>query len=635
MANEVRQIAINSNIITDLFNKDNSFADAVVYPDKERTSGNIFVWKNTTGNDNNGTVYKAGNGATQNGEWHMQFDESYVDLKWFGAKGDWTGFGVGTINNTAIQNALDYAVAAGLDVYISLGLYRVDASTASGGSLLHLDASVLAKMRVFGVGPDMSMIVYDDSPNYKDPFYGPDPLNAPDVNILKVTSKSNVIVVLEEFGIRGFADELEVGAGHSYQIRSGTGLYLYKTYPLNVRNMSFKGLNEAIRLDAVNNAKIENCFAQYVKYGIVGDTINTSGINETLPNVLDILSCQFIANDIVAINILNGHTVNVISCDISVGGILPDPYPLPGHQLPAFYPERGGIFMTYDGSNGGNGLNVQNCYFEGNIDVADIRLTIDTNKPINNMPNPYYGTHTFNGNTFNRNNDVDLVTSAPLYTEHNILVIGAGQNPKRLLGQSKCKLVFTGNGFFVNKPGVGNNYVPKPIRRAIEIQYANNSDENAQYWEFDIVEQGNTYAGAFYNGGDEAIFWPTKDLNLSNYPFPGVTTTYPNSRITPQVSEFTRIKAFGSFIGGDEFAGILEASYNVLYLRTIAVATYEVLFANELDKMPVIVATCRSFEGAQYCVPFIERSTTSGFVLKTIAVATGEECACLFDFHVF
>lgn len=623
MANEVRQIVTNvtyPDVPSILGSINSSYALAVVISNQtDRTNGNVFVWKNT-GSANGGTVY-----AGSSGFWEMQHDRSYVDVKWFGAKGDWSGFGTGTVNNAAIQSALNYAAANGLDVYISAGQYRINASTAgSSGNALELDLTVLGRGRLllYGAGPDASLLIYDDYPN----------VTAANINILKIISTTNVLISIENFGVAGFAEQYEIAPNTFIPIRSGTGLSLYKTYPLTVKNMYFAALNEGIHIDAVNNALFENCFTAYVRHGFIGETFNPS-LN-TLPNVLNFTTCQFIANDVRAVEISHAHLINFQSCDITSCGIA---------NTPALT-EVAAIDCTFNGKDGANGLNVNDCYFENNIGLADIRVQVQTNSPVFGQPNPYYGTHTFRGNTFNRNLDKKPPgTGNPIYTKHNILITGSGQTPKRLFGQNKCKLVFIGNGFFVNVPGSSNNYQPVNSRKAIEIQqYSDGAGVN--YWEFDVVEEGNTYNGDPY-GYDAPVFGL-----FGGSPYWGV-----DSRLMPQVSEFTRVKAFGSFNGDilDKPGGITlfdtwGYSYNV---KNIVPATvegfgagakgYNIIFANELKRMPTITATYvwqpqLILSPFALCAVFIANKATTGFTLVAVPIAGSPSFRNFkFDFQVF
>ncbi len=612
MANEVKQIETNGtypdvpNILASI---DNSFAEAVIVSNEnDRTNGNVFVWKNT-GTVNDGTVY-AGN----SGFWEMQHDVSYVDVKWFGAKGDYINSGSpGNDDTQAIQNALNYATANYLDVYISKGKYRITPPNAGGtnpqtatSSLVLGTTSNINSIKIFGAGPESSSLVYDEVYNGNPVLFN---------NVLRVESITNVIITIENFEIRGQHFVSPTPPNLWY----GCGLYLFNSLPLNVKNMSIFGLNEGIRLDQVNNAKFEDCFIQYVNKGVIGETFNPgTPSNNTLPNILNFLSCQFIAIDVLAAEFIRAHNINFQSCDLSYGG---------KKNTPSLT-QVAAIDCSFDGTNGANGLNVKDCYFEGNIGLADIRVQVQTNTPVAGQPNPFYGTHTFQGNTFNRNVNKN-VDNEPVYTNHNILITGSGQTPKRLFSQSKCKLVFIGNGFFVNVPGSSNNYVPDPSRRPIEIeQYSDGMGVN--YWEFDIVEQGNTYNGdAVYH--DAPIF--------------GLQEPQPGERYykMPQVSEYTRVKAFGAFFLPDELnPEPLPASYNVESIKELSPGHFQVRFANELKRMPVITITCNNGMGdntlAYMCVAAIDLQNTQGFTFRILNLTgggSGEIQSCCFNFIVF
>jgi hypothetical protein len=196
--------------------------------------------------------------------------------------------------------------------------------------------------------------------------------------------------------------------------------------------------------------------------------------------------------------------------------------------------------------------------------------------------NQFFATHTFTGNTFNRNGKAAYPpdNQNPIYTKNNILVVGSGQNPQQKFSDSKCRLVFSGNGFFVNQPGVlSNNYEPSPTRRAINIEYFSD-----QYWEFDIVEQGNAYAGKI----DAPLF-------SGNYLGVDYSRTFQDR--TPQLSEYTRVKAFGYFRYITERREYqLLNTYNIGTViinedqpGTMDGRSITINFANELQTIPIPV----------------------------------------------
>ncbi|WP_162903148.1 glycosyl hydrolase family 28-related protein [Taibaiella koreensis] len=183
----------------------------------------------------------------------------------------------------------------------------------------------------------------------------------------------------------------------------------------------------------------------------------------------------------------------------------------------------GGLYCYFDAANGANGININNCYFEGNAGGADI--TVD---------NAGSGTHTFSGNTFNRLN-------ATAYTINNILINGNGSNPATF-GLSRTKLVFLGNGFLV-----ANSYVADAGRKTIQLQ------DGGSYGQFDVVEESNVYTGIV----DAPAF----------------------SSKTPQLSETTRVKAFGRFNSD----GSPLSSYNVASCQQVATGVYNVYYANPMS----------------------------------------------------
>jgi len=155
-----------------------------------------------------------------------------------------------------------------------------------------------------------------------------------------------------------------------------------------MNNMHFLRLNMGVNSEAVNNAHFNNCFFDYLTYGLLADT-PTATTGKTLPNSYNFSSCLFLNADVLAARFVNAHSVNFQSCSFEGNGKKNTP----------LLTDVAAIDCSFYGPNGANGLNVKDCYFEGNKGLADIRVQIETG----GHNNPYYGTHTFQGNTFNRN----------------------------------------------------------------------------------------------------------------------------------------------------------------------------------------------------------------------------------------
>lgn len=97
---------------------------AVVY---DLSRGGRFVWK-ATGTVNGGTIF-----AGVTGYWHRQYSGT-IDVKWFGAKGDWNG-ATGTDDAVAIQSAINYASANNKKLIVSDGSYKVTAQIYTQSNL--------------------------------------------------------------------------------------------------------------------------------------------------------------------------------------------------------------------------------------------------------------------------------------------------------------------------------------------------------------------------------------------------------------------------------------------------------------------------------------------------------------------
>ena len=84
-----------------------------------REGGGLFVWNSSSGAPDNGGTVIAPTSSSSSGRWLRLF-EGAVNVKWFGARGDWNGV-VGTDDTLAIQQAFD----TNLPVHFPVGQYFV------------------------------------------------------------------------------------------------------------------------------------------------------------------------------------------------------------------------------------------------------------------------------------------------------------------------------------------------------------------------------------------------------------------------------------------------------------------------------------------------------------------------------
>lgn len=524
-----------------------------------RANGNVFAWRTNPGVvPNNGTTYA---GSDPNGYWEMQIPNGIVDIKWFGAHPVESA-----ANNTVfIQSAFQYAIEKGYKLYISKGSYQInktelDLGFMTSGNVGHTNPFVL-----YGDGIVVSQLIWCAD------------VNPIQINDAAITIKGylNQPIEVSDLGILPIT-------GQERQIH---GLKFYAINPVYIKNVLLASFKTGLVLESVNTLYCNSATLVSNDIGIIGKLevfqppIPTN-VYPTNPNLLNFESCTICNNRLRAAEITSLHSVTFQSCNISENGM---DYFINNPN------KASGIDCEFDGTNGANGLNIRDCYFEGNIGLADVRILQNTG----GVNNPYFGSHMFMGNTFNRNNNILYGNQA--YTNNCIIIQGTGQDlmPTYYYGQfgnSKCRLSFIGNGFFVKDPGSPNNYVPSPERRAIRIDYLwENTSNEPSFYEFDIVELGNAYAGIV----DAPIFsryWNGQEYKREF-----------NDR-TAQVSEYTRVKAFGIFnitrIDGNE-ALQLTNSYNVWsierhkprFAEAAIPGMFKVTFANELQTLPVPVVT--------------------------------------------
>ena len=505
----------------------------------------LFYWSAGSALAANGGTVIASTYPGANGTWVRVNAGTEINVRWFGAKGD------GAHDDTqAIQAALDFikiwssANVINYNLYIPAGFYVLGEPASGADSCLSIELGTFARFNIYGDGSEKSIL-----------SYSPGSTSTVDVDILRITGDRNPTMFIKDFSIR------KQSGGNGYC----TGLNLQTLTQLHVENLTISRMRTGLNLDNVLISEFQSMSIAETQYGLKGQASAAFPASaQTPPNLLSFKNCYFYANTVTAVTLEHGHSVSFDSCDISYNG---------GANTPSLTAVAG-IDYSFFGHNGANGLNVTNCYLESNFGLADIRVTNAYSGTIK-----YFGTHTFRGNTFNRNaNKYDPANADgnssndnyPAYTKHNILVVGAGQDPKQKFGQSKSKLIFDGNGFFTNMPGFSNDYQPSSSRRAIEIQYFTDTLGNKHYWEFDVVEQGNAYPGLI----DAPVF---------------------DSR-TPQTSELTRVKAkaYVNIGSSPTYTMTVNNSYNIEIDSCTRVSTgiYEIYLANPLTNTPTILLSC-------------------------------------------
>lgn len=459
--------------------------------------GGVFLWDDTaTQSDDGGTVIESNIGGI--GRW-LRVMNGIVDVRWFGAKGNYLSpSNIGQDDTVFLQAACDYVASNNLDLYFSKGKYRVT-------SAIILDFGTLtgrSRCNVFGDGAYESEMIHEAS--------------GTGILMFEIRSIHCFPMTLKDFAVR---------QGFPNNGRVSTGLKLAGLSLFSLENILINELDTGILLSDTMMCKLSNVY-------IIGNRIGLHGeVNNTSPNLINFVSCNFMNNSFLAIMLMNMHSVSFHSCDISNNGTQGDM-------------DSGGMYCSFYGGNGSNGLNMYNCYVEANLGGADVKI------------DNFYGqgTHNFIGNTFNRGAtsdhiDVDTGLNFPnAYTVNNILLqaINTHTHP-----HIKSKINVQGNGFFY----ADWKYTPDSNRKNILLNPASFSG-------FDIIDQGNVYMSHLEKPVfDSAVF---------------------------QISEHTRVKGFCTY---NYNTLNIDSSYNVSSVAVLGTGNYQVFFSNELERNPVVNIT--------------------------------------------
>src|SRR5690606_38180381 len=203
-------------------------------------NGNIFVWKNT-GAVNGGTIY-----AGSSGFWEMQYELSYVDIKWFGAHPT----APPATNTNAINNAYIFTKGNNLNLYISAGNYAINDTfldlAINTGSGYRTDDMV-----IYGAGPEKSILSYVGSGTG-----------------LLLQGLYNRAILLSDFAIAGNG--------------TGIGLQLYCLNLITAKNLWVGNHSIGIKLSNINISHFHSLIVNGNTKAIVGNIEAITG--PTIPN---------------------------------------------------------------------------------------------------------------------------------------------------------------------------------------------------------------------------------------------------------------------------------------------------------------------------------------------------------------
>ena len=245
------------------------------------------------------------------------------------------------------------------------------------------------------------------------------------LTIIKVLSNTNGLVVdgsyFNNLDLRDFRIETDLAEAIP---SAKTGLLIRKQVYASLENIEAIGFNTGIIVNDVSTLYMKGVNARFCGIGLYMGRMEKSDINN--PNLLEMHTCVYNSNKEWGVKIENGHSVNFYNCLFEDNN-------------------QGAINMSFNATNGGVGINVNGCYFEGNSGF-DINLFGSAG-----------GVHNFIGNTFNR-------VSKEKYTVNNINInLPYTDNNPTLIN-------LIGNAFFT-----ANTYVSSGDRKTINITSSNPS----------------------------------------------------------------------------------------------------------------------------------------------------------------
>lgn len=317
-----------------------------------------------------------------------------INAKFFGVKAD----GI-TDDTSNLQTAINTCNKLGLVLFLPAGVI-----ITSSDVNIYLDNNSSTKFKIIGSGINTTKIIN---------------IGNKTKIALNVTGNYYDMFSMRDFSLQRIDEGKPTG---------DIGLKINKLVYSDFINIDVFRFSTGIVLNDISSSYFRNVNARWGGQGMYL-TLEKNGMSN--PNLLQFQSCIFNSNLEWGLKIDNAHDVNISSCLFEDNG-------------------KGGIYSTYNNSNGAVSINVRDSYFETNRGY-DIYLFSSGR-----------GSHNFSGNTFNR-------VSNTKYTDNNIVV-----EISKLVPVSYENTVTTiGNGFFS-----ANTYQPNKDRKYIKIINNSNSKIN-------------------------------------------------------------------------------------------------------------------------------------------------------------
>lgn len=285
----------------------------------------------------------------------MNKSEWYVNVKDFGAVGDDTNN-----DTTAIQQALEYAIANKRALYFPRGVYSSD-------TIFYGSRPYATQISIFGEDKNHS-VIQKRTADGKSLFQISDP------TATNFTSG----ITIENLTFSGIAGD------------TPNAVVAYDLVLSRFENCSFKNAEVGMRSAGGITNEYKNCAFLSNFYGVVLDKFE-SNAGGGFPNNNTFFSCQIGSNTSWGVFFDNGLLLNIDSCDIETNGTT-------GVNSGAVFVGPG--VTTYGGSTL-IGVNIEKCWFEANTGDASIQLHGGRNKITDSHfianPNTTYDIHILGG----------------------------------------------------------------------------------------------------------------------------------------------------------------------------------------------------------------------------------------------
>ncbi|MBD2703220.1 hypothetical protein IC229_21425 [Spirosoma sp. BT702] len=300
---------------------------------------------------------------TKSGVVYERIVESFINVKWFGAKGDGEAD-----DHAALQKALNYCKNKGITLFLSDGVYNTSQplSVTINNSTGHMFAGG-RRLNILGTGRSNVAIRYTGSA---------------DITVLKVVGTADDNLNLEGFRI----------ISANTNVRKATGLDIRNLSNFTLKEVNVSFFDKGVNLIDAGEGIVEKCVFDWNDKGFYAAPAGY-GI---APNGIVFLSCAFNSNREYGCLIENGCNNSFIGCRLLSNGE---------------GPTGRAIKLQYIGFNGGVSGIIQGCYAENNRGAT---IEIVAAAP---------GAHVLQGNTFNRlgtkgSSHVDILFT-PLNLVHN------------------------------------------------------------------------------------------------------------------------------------------------------------------------------------------------------------------------